>query len=268
MYSQEELLGMFGPSDQGAVSGLNSFSHIPSEKLEKLANIALEEDWGGNFWVLKKYLAVYIPKIIQQNRYIWFEDQLITPAGFLQTRFGIPLYLAFEINLATDTQQLYLKWVGDNPKCKELPEPPTLPEWPIINLSSEIVIAANHILNDRADRVPYLQNTPPVAQMCAITGAIQWSLHRHLHIRQFYKDIPVYLVPLYLQNREDITTTPDLVAPIQVMPNRLLVRTTLEPYMAYSSARMAVYRHDELPSWLLSTWREHSNLSGPDFIDD
>jgi hypothetical protein len=135
--------------------------------------------------------------------------------------------------------------------------PPELPEWPAINLSSEVIISTEHILGENAERIPYLQNTPPVAQMCAVTGAVQWSLHRGLHIKQMYLGVPSYFVPLYLQTREDITSPPDLVAPVQVQHNSLLVRTVLLPYMAYDKACVAK-RHDELPSWLLSSWHCYS----------
>ena len=47
---------------------------------------------------------------------------------------------------------------------------------------------------------------------------------------------------------------PDVIAPIQVNDDSLLVRTVLEPAMPYPNARVAVRRHDQLPPWLLSGW--------------
>lgn len=259
MISKEELTAQFGNGRPGEVARLNNFAFIPDERLELLARSALQEDWGQDLFVLKKYLAVHIPMSIEQERYALNGEQLIVSAGSLRTRFGIPIYLVLEPNTFQERQPWYLKYVGDQPICNQYPEPPEFPEWPHINLASEVVIASEHILGENADRFPYLKDTPSVAQMCAVTGAIQWSLHRRLEIKQMYLGVPSYFVPLYLQTREDITNPPDLVAPVQVQPNRLLVRTVLLPHMAYDKARVVANRHDELPTWLTSAWHEHSD---------
>jgi len=112
----------------------------------------------------------------------------------------------------------------------------------------------DHILQHNADRVQFLRNTPLVAQMCAVSGAIQWSLNRNLQMSYWYFGRMNYLVPLYLQSREDITQAPDLIAPVQVNPKSLLVRTVLLPSMPYANARVAVRRNDQLPHWMLAAW--------------
>ena len=65
-----------------------------------------------------------------------------------------------------------------------------------------------------------------------------------------------YLVPLYLQDRADITQAPDIIAPVQVNSDSLLVRTVLLPHMPYANARVAVKRHDHLPHWMVDGWRQ------------
>lgn len=122
----------------------------------------------------------------------------------------------------------------------------------------------DHILGDNQERVAFLRDTPPVAQMCAVAGSIQWSLNRGLQLQHWYYGRMNYIVPLYLQSRENITRSPDLIAPIQVSPGSLLVRTVLEPHMAYPNARVAVNRHDQLPAWLLESWASHADSQ----IDD
>jgi hypothetical protein len=77
-----------------------------------------------------------------------------------------------------------------------------------------------------------------------------------------------YVVPLYLSSREDITLAPDLIAPIQVNPESLLVRTVLKPVMPFGNARVAVQRHDQLPHWLLQAWREHADAATEDEIEN
>ena len=77
-----------------------------------------------------------------------------------------------------------------------------------------------------------------------------------------------YLVPLYMQSRENITQALDLIAPIQVNPGMLIVRTVLLPYMPYANARVAVKRHDQLPHWLLDAWHASSTTITVGQIDD
>jgi len=52
--------------------------------------------------------------------------------------------------------------------------------------------------------VGFLADTPPVAQMCAVAGAIQWSLNRGLHLNNWYFGRMNYIVPLCLQSRENM----------------------------------------------------------------
>jgi hypothetical protein len=115
-------------------------------------------------------------------------------------------------------------------------------------------MAHDHILGDNAERVSFLANTPPVAQMCAVSGAIQWSINRKLQMPYWYYGRMQYLIPLYLRNRENIALAPDAVATLQVSRTSILVRTVLPPAAVYANARVAVRRHDQLPPWLLHAW--------------
>lgn len=148
--------------------------------------------------------------------------------------------------------------MGSDVSAPSLPGPPEIPKPPEIPRGVEIVMLHDHILRDNADRVPFLDKTPPVSQMCAVSGAIQWSLNRSLQLPYWYYGRMSYLVPLYMQSRENITEAPDLIAPIQVMPETLLVRTVLTPAMPYANARVSVRRHDQLPHWMLDAWNKAS----------
>jgi hypothetical protein len=77
-----------------------------------------------------------------------------------------------------------------------------------------------------------------------------------------------YLVPLYMQSRENITQAPDLIAPIQVNPDALIVRTVLLPHMPYANARVSVKRHDQLPHWMLDAWNSTFASLTTQQIDD
>jgi hypothetical protein len=265
----EELLEALGPaSTPKVVNRFRGLAYVHASNLEKLANAALSEEWGQNSYVLEKYLAVQVAWAIEQRAYTFSRNQLYVSAGHLQTRYGTPLYLVFERNDQVDMQPLKCVTVGSDISAPSLPIPPDIPEVPEINPASEIVMLHDHILRDNADRVPFLKGTPPVAQMCAISGAIQWSLNRGLHLPYYYYGNMSFLAPLYLQSRENITQSPDLIAPVQVNPRSLVVRTVLLPHMPYANARVAVERHDQLLLWMLDTWNNNASTVSEDQIDN
>jgi hypothetical protein len=130
-----------------------------------------------------------------------------------------------------------------------------------IDLAKQIVLRASR-------RVPFLSQTPKVAQMRAVAGAIQWSLNRELQWPYWYYGRMSLLVPMYLQTRENITQAPDLIAPLQVNPDSVIVRTVLVPHMPYANARVAVTRHDRLPPWLLAAWNDFAASATNEQIEE
>lgn len=239
---------------------LYNFAYLPEDKIDRLAHSALREQWGRGNKVLKRYLALHVGLAIRQGRYVKQDVGLICCAGNLQTSYDSPLYLRFEENKQLKPAY-YLQYVGEALNSwEQLPQPPMYPQWPEISAGAEIVLAGEHILNDHADRIPALQQIPPIAGVCALTGAIHWALFRDLAVKQLHHGVPSYFVPIYLESRDDITGPPDLIAPLQVQENKLYVRTALEPYMAYPSARIVANRHDRLPTWLLDAWEENALL--------
>jgi hypothetical protein len=259
MVSQAELLSQLGnPATPKTVDRLYRFAFLPISTIERLAQDALSEEWGREFFALKKYLAVHVAWSIEQSQYTFNGDQLVLAAGSLETRYGTPLYLIFEPNREPGRQPWALTFAGSRVSAAQLPLPPEIPQPPEITKGAEIVMVHDHILGDNADRVAFLRVTPPVAQMCAASGAIQWSINRGLIVPYWYYGRMQCLVPLYLQSRENITVAPDLIAPLEVSPNNILVRTVLPPHAQYASARVAVRRHDQLPAWMLDCW--HSEV--------
>lgn len=253
--THEEMIEALGtPYTNQAVGRLRALAHIPRAHLESLAATALNENWGNNLYVLEKYLAVHIAWSLEQRRYSTSDNQLFITAGHLQTRYGTPLYMVFEKNENSGQQPLYCVHCGSDISAPELPRAPDIPDPPEIPRGVEIIMLHEHILRENADRVPFLGQTPPVSQMCAVSGAIQWALNRGLELPYWYYGRMNYLVPLYMQNRENITLAPDLIAPIQVNPDSLIVRTVLLPQMPYANARVSVKRHDQLPHWMLDVW--------------
>ena len=268
MFEQEVLLEQLGDKKTNhVVERLNRFASVPNAVMQGLAEAALSEEWGQNLYVLKKYLAVYIAWSIEQERYTTSQDQFYVTAGHLQTRYGTPLYLVFTRNSFGNPPWLLLK-AAANISAPELPAPPDIPVPPELVPGTEIVMAHDHILGNNLNRVAFLENTPHVAQICAVSGAIQWSLYRGLQIPYWYFGQMHYLIPLYLQSRENIALAPDVIAPVQVSSKSLMVRTVLEPSMPYANARVAVPRHDQLPHWLLDSWSTFANQATEQEIDD
>lgn len=269
MVPKENLLDLLGsPLTNEVVARLRRMAHIPDQLFANLGKAALSENWGNVNYALEKYLAVHIAWSIEQDRYTTNNNQLYVTAGHLQTRYGTPLYIVFERNRNEARQPLYCVFVGSDIAASELPVPPDIPAAPEIERGAEIVMLHDHILLENASRVPFLEQTPPVSQMCAVSGAIQWSLNRGLQMPYWYYGRMNYLVPLYMQSRENITQAPDLIAPIQVSPRMLIVRTVLLPHMPYANARVAVKRHDQLPHWLLDAWNASSATITNSQIDD
>ena len=269
MFTQEELIAALGdPYTNQVVPRLHRFAYVSDGLLSRLSDQALSENWEQRNYVLEKYLAVHVPWSIEQGRFTATDRQFYVTAGHLQTRYGTPIYLVFERNRNGPTPPFALVRVGADISAPELPTPPAIPAPPEIQRGAEVVMLHDHILGDNADRVPFLNQTPMVAQMCAVGGSIQWSLNRGLQLPYWYYGRMSFLVPLYLQTRENITQSPDLIAPIQVNAETLIVRTVLLPYMPYANARVAVLRHDRLPPWLLDSWNNHSANATDREIED
>lgn len=269
MIEIERLLSDLGNGfTNKVVQRLHNFAFIPRPIIENLAEQALSENWGNNYHVLEKYLAVHIAWSIEQGKVTFSEDQFYLSAGNLQTRYGTPLYLVFVENDDPSRSPWKLIKAGAQIRAPSLPVPPSIPTGPEIPKGVEIVMQHDHMLKDNDERVDFLLEAPPVAQMCAISGAIQWSLNRGLQLPYWYYGAMNYVVPLYLRDRENITNAPDLVAPIQVSEEMLMVRTVLKPHMPYANARVSVKRHDQLPPWMIDTWNQHAaELSESDIED-
>ena len=265
--TREQLLADFG-DEYLSIQSLFQFCFVPGGRLSLLKELAPEEEWGMNNFVLLKYLAVHIRLSIEQGRYVWNGDQIVLTAGRLFSTKGVPLYLGLVRNSTPDENPWVLNWVGERPSTAELPEPADLGDWPALDARNEVVIACDLAADARRSKLGALAETPLVVQSSAIAGAVHWSLHRNLAVRQIHGGGRGYFVPVYLSSRDDLTVSPELVAPVQVQSNRLVVRTLLEPHVAYSPARAVVERWEQLPSWLLDAWDQATEGGHPSSSSD
>ncbi|MEH1832105.1 MAG: DUF3825 domain-containing protein [Nostoc sp.] len=185
MFERDTLVAQLGdPYTNKVVPRFKRFAFIRDELFENIAASALNETWGNKNFVLESYLAVHVPWSIEQGNFTHSANQLYVTAGHLQTRYGTPIYLIFEQNSRVNQTPWYLVTAGSQISAPELPVSPEIPEPLIIKPGAEIVMMHDHILTDHPDRIPFLADTPRVAQMCAIAGSIQWSINRNL---QYYQ---------------------------------------------------------------------------------
>jgi hypothetical protein len=262
--TREQLLSDFG-DEYLSIQSLFQFCFVPGGRLSLLKELTPIEEWGMNNFVLLKYLAVHIRLSIEQGRYVWNGDQIVLTAGRLFSTKGVPLYVGLVRNSTPDENPWVLNWVGERPSTAELPEPADLGEWPALDARNEVVIACDLGSDERRAKLGSMAETSLVVQGSAIAGAVHWALHRGLAVRQIHGGGRGYFVPVYLSSREDLTVAPELVAPLQVQSNRLIVRTLLDPHVAYSPARAVVERWEQIPSWLLDAWdqaTEHNDRPG------
>ncbi len=259
--TREQLLADFG-EEYLSIQSLFRFSFVPSGRLNLLRELTLEEDWGSNNFVLLKYLAVHVRLSVEQGAYVWNGEQIVMTAGHLVTRTGAPIYIGLVRNQTPQENPWVMNWVGERPSCPDLPEPGKLGVWPELNLAGEIIVACDFVDGDRKARIPQLDEASPILQVSAVAGAVHWALHRGLAVKQIHGGGRGYFLPLYLTDREDICSAPDLVSPIVTQGERLIVRTLLEPQVAYSPARAVVERCEQLPNWLLDAWETSNENDG------
>jgi len=263
--NRDQLLADFG-EEYLSIQSLFQFCFVPGGRLNLLKELTPVEEWGQNNFVLLKYLAVHVRLAIEQGRYIWNGDQIVLAAGRLFSIKGLPVYLGLVRNSTPNENPWVLNWVGERPSTAELAEPADLGEWPALDARREVVIACDLVTDERRAKLGALADAPLIVQSSALAGAVHWALHRALAVRQIHGGGRGYFVPVYLNSREDLTVSPELVAPIQVQSTRLIVRTLLDPHVAYSPARAVVERWEQLPTWLLDAWDQatETGSGGPE----
>ena len=198
MFENEAFLNSLGsPLTNRVIGRFRRFAYLPPSLLNLLAETALAENWGTNNSVLNYYLATYVPWSIEKGYYTFDSEKFYVTAGCLQTRYGTPIYLSFGKNRR---QEFEVPWALTrvDTEIYYAPEPPNSPDIPKpqdIPSGAEIVMKHDHILGENVQRVQFLRDTPPVAQICAVSGAIQWSLNRKLALPYWYYGRMNFIVP-------------------------------------------------------------------------
>jgi hypothetical protein len=246
--ARAQLVAAFG-ADYLSIESLFEFCFLPPDQLEALKALAQPEEWGEKGFVLLKYMAVHVRLAMEEGLYVWDRDQIVQRAGQLVTAAGLPIYLGLAPNPKPDENPWVLSWVGERPSTVEILKPVDLDAWPALDRDSEVVVACD--LAFLRSKLGALTSLPLATQLSAITGAVGWSVRQNLAARQFHGANRGYFVPVHLTDRDG---APELVAPVQVQSGRLLVRTLLDPHVAYAPARAVVERREQLPRWLVEVW--------------
>jgi len=211
---------------------------LRTDRLVGIKDVAAPEDWGEDDMVLVKYLALHVPLAIEQGRYVWNGKEIVMRAGHLATAEGAAVYLGLA------PADWSLAWAAERPNNVEALLPADLGSWPELDPRREVVIACDFQRSK-------FGKLPPVLRVAAVSGAVEWSIRRGLAVRQFHGESRGYFAPVHLTDR---AVAPELVAPVQVQSDRLVVRTLLDLHVAYAPARAVVERVDQLPAWL-TEWR-------------
>lgn len=253
--TRTELLADFG-DEYLSIPSLFAFCFVPGGRLAFLREIVAEEEWGGNNFVLLKYLAVHVRLAIESGSYVWNGDQIVLTAGRLATAEGAQVYLGLVRNQNVGENPWVLNWVGERPNAPELPSVPSLGSWPALDPSLEVVLSYDFESTKGQARLGPLASQTTTVQYAALAGAISWAMRRGLSVPQIFGGGRGYLVPVYLSSRDDLTSPPELVAHLVVQSDRVVARNLFEPHVAYPSARACVERWELLPSWLVSSWED------------
>lgn len=245
-----QLLAAFGP-DYLSIESLFDFCFIPWDRLNALKTLGQPEEWGDKGLVLLKYLAIHLRMEIEQGLFAWSKDHLVLRAGQLVTTAGKPICLGLVRNAQPEETPWMLNWVGERPGDVESLKPVDLGAWPALDPRSEVVVACDLTRS----KLGGLADLPVVTQISAIAGSVEWSLRRGLAVRHIHGITRGYFAPVHLTKRDD---APEIVAALQVQSGRVVVRTLPDPRVAYAPARAVVERREELPAWLLDTWKRGS----------
>jgi len=141
--------------------------------------------------------------------------------------------------------------------------PPELPipqkfQNPLSSFRCRNYYDARHILDENTDRGVSKRDAACCPNVRG-AGAIQWSINRNLQLPYWYFGKMNYIVPLYLQSRENITLNQTLSRQYK------LIQTAYSSERSYYlTCRMQTLgsqfkRQDQLPPWLLDCWNTESS---------
>ncbi len=239
---------------------------------ERIAETAVQEDWGPNYSYLQSYCYLNFEIAYAQNLlYIDAEQRFaVWRIGHLVTDDGTPIYALFFENSLQERQPFKLVSIlaTHNLVINYRPErngraerihiatPPAPPKYQIPAYQPQYRIEYNweHYFREHRLRMEEcLPNIPERLRYLGVFGAVELAhrLHHLNAIPQFYNGNYQYLLPLYITHAH-INKRPDIVAALREDRDRgvYTVPTLLLPEMAYANARAIATNIAQFRSWI------------------
>jgi hypothetical protein len=253
---------------------ISEFTYVPfwGKFLDQLAKAAIREPWGTDYSYLRTYCEANFELAYDQG--LIYEDIekrfAIWRVGHLVTSDGTPIY-AYLVRNNLDGKQPYVlvtalwshrlvvKYRSEKGQIEEripVQPPPNEPRYliPAYQPEYRIEYAWDHFLSEHFPRLR--DALPGLSQRTlyvSVFGATELAhrLHRQNAVPQYHRGRYQYLLPLYITH-DNMAGKPDLVAALEEDSDRsvYVVRTLLEPEMAYANARCVATNISQFRSWV------------------
>lgn len=248
-----------------SVEALHRFAYIPPAKIQMLADLLPDEEWGEGHPVLTKHLAVHLPRCLAAGCFVINEKkQLVVPSGFRTAADNQAIYLAFGENQrkgsGTQDSPTWLAYVGTTPHTNgEILTFPKIDaeQWPLLLRTGRPFVETNVESRVPQNAPKWAQDMPVLSFQEMLVGHTMSAFRDGTAAPMWMRDQPAYLIPVWCASRESLETDPDFVACAETAgPDVLVIRTLGEAPEFYPRARAAVSRWEQLPSWLLASWED------------
>ena len=237
---------------------LFDFAFIPQfrDKIEELANLAEEEEWGyvntpsnSNHPILENYLKYTYKRLAEEKKFSYSRDgnNCCFNTG-LVTRNQEPIFAAFNQNMLDGTHQYWHFWKFLRRGEYELSRFDTHPEMAfyfddptklVFDPKQELVANIEHIIEDNKERFPAPYNTMQNFQLRNfIEGAVNAAIERikrnyKTAVPQFYRNSIQLLSPLCVTDAK----IADLALVVEDYGQMYRASTCLTLDMAINNAR-------------------------------
>jgi len=233
-----------------SVEALHRFAYVPPAKMQMLADLLPDEEWGEGHPVLTKYLAVHLPRCIEAGAFVINEkDQLVVPTGFRDAEENQPIFLAFGENQkkgSTQDSPAWLAYVGMSPQTNGavLTFPRVDPDlWPLLRRTNRPFIEAHVESRVPQDAPDWVKAMPILSFQEMLVGHAMSAFRDGTAAPMWMRNQPSYLIPVWASSRQTLDSEPDFVACAEAAsPGSLIIRTLGEAAEFYPRARAAVAR--------------------------
>lgn len=239
---------------------LNKFAFCGTKEdykktLQKLSELAETEIWSFDDepnTILAKYINGTFKQCYKQEKLLYTEDKQYCAFNTgLLTSNGNDIVCVFMKNTRTDAQPWTLRYFADKAERRYMDlfnDVPSLATYTdnyeefYFNPNYEIVISADHILDDNWDR---LQTVVPLSKtivkslMIGVVEETKRKIKRNLRLAvpQFYNNEIMYLLPIRIPIEDDKYVTMALAVEL-TQQNQYRANTVFTKEMAYEKARL------------------------------